>query len=314
MATARFLQSPAPPNQLKKKSRVSWPLENTLNPSYENPNEIPEEHLKQHFDLEFFMSSTDVGLYKVAKEIFSYLDPTDLKNLRKVGRKNKTMDEFLNREQNFLWKKFEKVTLEIPKKIMKKKTAELFDPDGKTRRMLEDNFKVSVWVYQKNPGLFAIVSITGYLQGVMSAVHHVKDMFRDKIYYIEQFEEANSEILSSLDEKIKEKLEKATVKILAGNIEKSLCFWNSTKAQKSTTDIRKTLQEEFRVSVMINMDNSGLRTAFYSVTIIGDRQGVKRAIDKIKDMVHGCCDNCMEIFDKVNSEILLYLKEKKAIK
>ena len=103
----------------------------------------------------------------------------------------------------------------------------------------------------------------------MSAVHHVKDMFRDKIYYIEQFEEANSEILSSLDEKIKEKLEKATVKILAGNIEKSLCFWNSTKAQKSTTDIRKTLQEEFRVSVMINMDNSGLQTWIDSSNIIG---------------------------------------------
>ena len=85
MATARFLQSPAPPNQVKKKSRVSWPLVNTLNPSYENPNEIPEEHLKQHFDLEFFMSSTDVGLYKVAKEI-SKLD-------RIVGQGDENIDE-----------------------------------------------------------------------------------------------------------------------------------------------------------------------------------------------------------------------------
>ena len=55
---------------------------------------IPKEN--PHFDLEFFMTSTDVGLYNVAKEIFSYLDPSDLNNLRKIGRKNKVMEEFLN--------------------------------------------------------------------------------------------------------------------------------------------------------------------------------------------------------------------------
>ena len=73
-----------------------------------------------------------------------------------------------------MWKKFEKVTLEIPKKIMKKKTAELFDPDGKTRRMLEDNFKVSVWVYQKNPGLFAIGKVIFYFKISPLEGNHLK--------------------------------------------------------------------------------------------------------------------------------------------
>merc|ERR1719435_265163 len=73
----------------------------------------------QDFDLEFFMKSTDVGLYNIAREIFSYLDPVDLNNFWAIGKKNKMIDEFLKKEKNFLYEKFEKVTL----KVWKKKTG-----------------------------------------------------------------------------------------------------------------------------------------------------------------------------------------------
>merc|ERR1712083_1258862 len=78
----------------------------------------------QHFDLEYFMKSTDVGLYNVAKEIFSYLDPPDLKNMEEIGKKNTTFEKFLNQERNFLYGKFEKVTL----KIVKRKSGALIGP------------------------------------------------------------------------------------------------------------------------------------------------------------------------------------------
>ena len=47
-----------------------------------------------------------------------------------------------------MWEKFEKVTL----KIDKKKTDQLIGPKGKNRKKLEEIYKVSVWVYPKNPG------------------------------------------------------------------------------------------------------------------------------------------------------------------
>ena len=65
----------------------------------------------QHFDLEFFMKSTDAGLYNVAREIFSYLKPLDLINMEEIGKTNKTFEEFLKKENDFLWKKFDRVTL-----------------------------------------------------------------------------------------------------------------------------------------------------------------------------------------------------------
>ena len=67
----------------------------------------------KHFDLDFFMKSTDVGLYNVAKGIFSYMDPPDLANLRLIGKTNKTFDNFLKKEEDFLWNKFEEVTFKI---------------------------------------------------------------------------------------------------------------------------------------------------------------------------------------------------------
>jgi len=113
-----------------------------------------------------------------------------------------------------LWEKFEKVTL----KIDKKKTDQLIGPKGKNRKKLEEIYKVSVWVYPKNPGRFTIVSITGDLQGVMCTVNHIQDLFRDKYYWIEQFEEINSEVLCSLNDRVKEKLQEKSVTILKENL------------------------------------------------------------------------------------------------
>jgi len=302
MATARFLQSLA--------------------------LSTPKEH--NQFDLGFFMSSTDVGLYNVAKKIFSYLDPTDLTTLRKIGRKNKLVDEFLNKEHEYLWKKFEMVTL----KISKKKTAKVIGPDGGTRRMLQDVFKVSVWAFPKNPESFNIVSVTGDLRGVAKTVYHIRDMFRDHYYHIQQFEEDNIEVLSSLKEKTKsleareralsrlkidEKLKKVTLKVLKeDNIEilSSLKEKIDEKLEKMTlkvlkslifiTDLRKMskdLEEDFKVSVKIEAGNSGWES-FYFVSITGDLRGVCRAIQKVKTMISQF-DESMEDFEKVNSEIFL---------
>jgi len=38
------------------------------------------------FDLQYFMQSSDVGLYEIAMKICSYLDCDDLKNLRSVDK------------------------------------------------------------------------------------------------------------------------------------------------------------------------------------------------------------------------------------
>ena len=84
----------------------------------------------QHFDLEFFMRSTDVGLYNVAREIFSYLKPLDLIKMKKIGKTNKTFEEFLKKENNFLLKKFETVTL----KVLKQYTGILIGKGGRMIR------------------------------------------------------------------------------------------------------------------------------------------------------------------------------------
>jgi len=157
----------------------------------------------QDFDLEFFMKSTDVDLYNIAREIFSYLDPVDLNNLWAIGKKNKMIHEFLKKEKNFLYEKFEKVTL----KVWKKKTGQLIGPGGETRRMLENRHRVDFRIQTRMPGRFSNVTITGNLVGVTHAVYHVQDMFRAKYSYIEKFDENNSETYRYLDEKINEKLD-----------------------------------------------------------------------------------------------------------
>ena len=67
---------------------------------------------------------------------------------------------------------------------------------------LKFNEKVYKAFYEPiNTGRFTIVSITGDLQGVMCTVNHIQDLFRDKYYWIEQFEEINSEVLCSLNDR-----------------------------------------------------------------------------------------------------------------
>ena len=49
------------------------------------------------FDLQYFMQSSDVGLYEIAMKICSYLDCDDLKNLRSV---DKNCYQFLSQEKS----------------------------------------------------------------------------------------------------------------------------------------------------------------------------------------------------------------------
>merc|ERR1712029_870101 len=108
----------------------------------------------QHFDLEFFMRSTDAGLYNVAREIFSYLKPLDLIKMEEIGKTNKTFEEFLKKENNFLWKKFETVTLLVVKKF----TGTVIGEGGSKFRLMRDGFEVYVKIDSKRPGPFTYVT------------------------------------------------------------------------------------------------------------------------------------------------------------
>merc|ERR1712105_539751 len=129
--------------------------------------------MAQDFDLEFFMRSTDVGLYNVAREIFSHLGSKDLVNLMKIGKTNKTFDEFLKNEKAFLWEKFEKVTL----KVLKNLTGRFIGPGGQKLRLLREAFGVAVWIDSKKPGRFTFVTITGEVECISSAIRCIPKIF-----------------------------------------------------------------------------------------------------------------------------------------
>jgi len=153
----------------------------------------------RHFDPELLMKSTDAGLYNVAKKIFSHLDPVDLNNLGEIGKTNKTFEEFLKKEKDFLWKKFEKVSLKIFH----------LDFPGETRRMLENTYRVSCTKKRLFESTLDL-TITGNLQGVFNAVNHFQ-------YHLNQnderpgslmfFQMMNYEVLDSLLEKRMNQLE-----------------------------------------------------------------------------------------------------------
>merc|ERR1712156_555708 len=155
----------------------------------------------QHFDLEYLMKSTDAGLYNVAREIFSYLDPVDLMNLKEIGKTNKTFEEFLEKENNFLWKKFETVTL----KVLKKYTGLLMGKHGQMVRQFRERWGVFVKIDSKRPGPFTYVTFTGEVEGVYGAVDNVGQLFINfrRRYYRPQFNSDNSEVFSSINEKFK---------------------------------------------------------------------------------------------------------------
>ena len=130
------------------------------------------------FDLQFFMESQDVGLYNIAKEIFSYLDPMDLNNMKKIGQTNKKFDSFLKKEEEYLNRKFEMVTLVIPRsyKIDGKftfATENCFE----SAKILEDTCRVSVSFLRFPRGYYVDdvvrISIIGYLEDVMETAWKV---------------------------------------------------------------------------------------------------------------------------------------------
>ena len=61
------------------------------------PADFIEIDGRSKFDLQYFMQSSDVGLYEIAMKICSYLDCNDLKNLRSV---DKNCHQFLSPEKN----------------------------------------------------------------------------------------------------------------------------------------------------------------------------------------------------------------------
>ena len=99
------------------------------------------EKKEEHFDIEYFMKSTDVGLYNVAKKIFSYAcqRPRDLVGFQKV---NKTFNEFIKKEEDSLLNKFEKVNLFVDEKYISRILS--------AQKYLEDSYDVSVMIHPKD--------------------------------------------------------------------------------------------------------------------------------------------------------------------
>ena len=122
---------------------------------------------KEYFDLEYFLTSTDAGLYNIAKEIFSYLDPWDLVQ---IGNVRKTFAEFTKNEKDYLWSKFEKRSMKIPKKIIGREGIQL--------DFIERAFSVSLKVnqYRKDPFTFTI-SLIGYSKSVDEASRFIEHFF-----------------------------------------------------------------------------------------------------------------------------------------
>merc|ERR1712179_560484 len=149
------------------------------------------------------MKSTDVGLYNVAREIFSYLEPEDLMNLIEIGETNKTFEEFLKKENNFLRKKFETVTV----KVLKKYTGMIIGQFGTIRtRRIAWMKGVFVRIDCDKPGGFTYVTFTGVMGSVKLAVDFVGLQFRGRQtkYYLPQYHRSdNSEVIRSVDEKFK---------------------------------------------------------------------------------------------------------------
>ena len=116
----------------------------------------------EYFDLEYFVTSTDAGLYNIAKEIFSYLHPSDLVKIRKV---TKTFSEFTKNEKDYLWNKFERMSM----KIAKKSTGLIIGREGSQLDWIQSVFNVSLKINSTKKGPFTFVSIMGYPKPVDEA-------------------------------------------------------------------------------------------------------------------------------------------------
>ena len=122
---------------------------------------------KEYFDLEYFLTSTDAGLYNIAKEIFSYLDPSDLV---KIGKVTKTFSEFTKNEKDYLWNKFEKMSMKIPKKF----TGLIIGTQGRELDFIQRVFNVSLKINSTKKGPFTFVSIMGYPKPVDEASKYIE--------------------------------------------------------------------------------------------------------------------------------------------
>ena len=122
---------------------------------------------KEYFDLEHFLTSTDAGLYNIAKEIFSYLNPPDL---LKIGKVTKTFADFTKNEKDYLWNKFEKIFMKIPKKS----TGLIIGTQGSELDFIQSVFNVSLKVNQNRNGPFTFVSIMGYPKPVDEASKYIE--------------------------------------------------------------------------------------------------------------------------------------------
>ena len=126
---------------------------------------------KEYFDLEYFLTSTDAGVYNIAKEIFSYLDPPDLV---KIGKVTKTFTEFMKDEKDYLWNKFEKISMKIPKKS----TGLIIGREGSQLDFVERAFSVSLKVNQYSKGPFNLtISLIGYPKSVDEASRFMEHFF-----------------------------------------------------------------------------------------------------------------------------------------
>ena len=123
----------------------------------------------EYFDLEYFLKSTDAGLYNIAKEIFSYLDPPDLV---KIGKVTKKFSEFTKNEKDYLWNKFEKISMKIPKNSFWIK--EVISKEGFELDFVQNVFNVSLKVFKKKKGPFTIVSLMGYPKSVDEASKYIE--------------------------------------------------------------------------------------------------------------------------------------------
>ena len=124
---------------------------------------------KEYFDLEYFLTSTDAGLYNIAKEIFSYLDPWDLVQIENL---TKTFAEFTKNEKDYLWIKFEKRSM----KILRKSSGLIIGREGSQLDFIERAFGVSLKVNWKDPFNHKI-SLIGYPKSVDEASRFIEHFF-----------------------------------------------------------------------------------------------------------------------------------------
>jgi len=182
------------------------------------------EKKEEHFDIEYFMRSTDAGLNNVARKILSYAcqRPQDLVEFQKV---NKTFHEFINNEEEALLDKFGKVVLRVHEKFTSRITG--------AQKYLEDSYEVSIKVHHKadapsnapgdlitflTPGNIKpeerpepkyavdfVVTIIGNMPGIQSTVNYIEAKHQlhagdQSSFHLNQFQLVNTHVLKQLEE------------------------------------------------------------------------------------------------------------------